>query len=42
MNIICKLFKHQWRNDNGHPVHGYRDLPYADSYCARCRRIAGV
>lgn len=36
MNLICLLKGHQWKNDNHHPVHGYDEIPYKDSYCGRC------
>jgi hypothetical protein len=34
--IVCWFNDHDWRNDNSYPVHGYKDLPYEDSYCDRC------
>jgi hypothetical protein len=34
--LSCKFNGHDWQNDNGWPVHGYKHIPYNDSYCGNC------
>jgi hypothetical protein len=39
--LKCWLEGHDWRNDKGFPVHGWRNEPNPGSYCARNCGIKG-